>query len=366
MSQQPISIVGAGIGGVTLGRCLKQRGISAVLYEKASSSPRNLYGVTLHASTYKPLLDLLEIDEATFRRQVAVDGASGGNGAIHGQQSAFRAHRQRLESLIREGLDIRWEHAVDKVEQTSSGTVLHVKDGEKVEQKCSVATDGVHSAIRRCLLPDAEPKVLPFVAINGKRRVKKADFEKLYSPMMKGSNVAEVLVNGALLNVSINDVGDLISTSWTYSRAVRGSSDALYTPHRPNAGATDIPDEFYAEVSALGQLEQPFAEVFDVEKIKNDRTLTWLMRTTESGLSGLEKLAENGVLFIGDSVHAEAILGGNGYNNAVLDAINLAEHIASRGSLSNWYHARYPGWQESLERSKSKIQAMHRERHSVL
>ena len=56
MTQSTINIVGAGIGGVTLGRCLLKRGISSVLYERMSSSRRHGYGITLHSSAYQPLL----------------------------------------------------------------------------------------------------------------------------------------------------------------------------------------------------------------------------------------------------------------------------------------------------------------------
>ena len=48
MPQQPILILGAGIGGLTLGRCLRKEGISFVIYEKATSSPR--HNLRNHAS----------------------------------------------------------------------------------------------------------------------------------------------------------------------------------------------------------------------------------------------------------------------------------------------------------------------------
>ena len=85
MSQPTISIVGAGIGGLTLGRCLLQRGIRAVLYEKASSSSRHTYAITLQPSSYRPLLKVLNVDEATFKARVAVDAGIGGSGNINSE-----------------------------------------------------------------------------------------------------------------------------------------------------------------------------------------------------------------------------------------------------------------------------------------
>ena len=49
MAQQPIVIVGAGIAGLTLGRCLKQKGISTVLLERYTQSPRHTYGIIREA-----------------------------------------------------------------------------------------------------------------------------------------------------------------------------------------------------------------------------------------------------------------------------------------------------------------------------
>jgi 2-polyprenyl-6-methoxyphenol hydroxylase-like FAD-dependent oxidoreductase len=113
MAQQPITIIGAGIGGLTLARCLLKRGIPTILYERMPSSPRHSYAITLHASSYQPLLKVLGMDEWTFKRHVAVDRLMGGSGAINTKAlahhhnlgpSSFRVHRETLERLLREGL----------------------------------------------------------------------------------------------------------------------------------------------------------------------------------------------------------------------------------------------------------------------
>lgn len=378
MSQQPISIIGAGIGGLTLGRCLSKRGIPAVLYERAASSPRHSYGITLHASAYKPLLKVLGMDEQTFKSRIAVDGHVGGQGAIdtrklahHGSigPGSFRANRGKLETLLREGLDIKWEHGLDKIDDTSNGLSFSLESGHWAEQACVVGADGVHTSTRNSLMPKSELDILPYVAFNGKRRVDRSTFDKLYAPTLGDSTIVEVRKNNAVLQVSVNDnTEDVVSISWIYSRAARGSSDSLFQPNRPLSSATDTPEEFYQEIAGLKDLDQPFKDIFDQDKLKKERILSWLMRTMEVGLTELRELGKKGILFIGDSVHAQPILGGEGANAAMKDAIELADQLSEDGinSIAEWYEARFPGWKEGVERSKATIERIHTDRTSVL
>ncbi|KAI4724560.1 FAD/NAD(P)-binding domain-containing protein [Aureobasidium sp. EXF-10728] len=377
MSPQPLSIIGAGLGGVTLGRALLERGIPVVLYERATSAPRHGYGISLHASTYKPLLKMLKMDEQTFRQNVAVDAAVGGNGAIDPRKlicprdvtsSSFRAHRERLEKLIRQGLDIRWEHGMEKLEQTPSGTSVHLQNDSSIEgQTCIVGSDGVHSVTRKSILREAGLEVLPFVTFNGKRKVNRNTFDDIYSPALRASNIIEAHHDGVFLQISVNDItAEQASVSWVYSRPARGSSDRCFKPNRRLSDASEIPKEFYQEITALTDLPQPFSDVFNEGRMKQDRILTWLMRTSKVDLPQLYQLASNGIFLMGDSAHSQAILGGEGANIAISDGLTLAEAIAAQNgeTITSWYSKRFPEWQQSLETSKTTIEEMHRDQTS--
>jgi 2-polyprenyl-6-methoxyphenol hydroxylase-like FAD-dependent oxidoreductase len=371
MSQHPISIIGAGIGGLTLGRCLLKRGVPAVLYERMPSTPRHGYGITLHASSYRPLLDVLGLDEWTFRRRVAVDGLLGGGGDIDPraiaypgeiESTSFRAHREKLERLLREGLDVQWEHALDKVVATPSGVTIRLQSGQELGTRCVIGVDGPHSNTRKSLSPNIPHNVAPYVAFNGTRRVKRALFDSLYAPAMKTSNIIEIKQNDVLLNISVSEQQeDLVSISWIYSRPAKGPKDILYKPNRPLSGATDIPDEFFQGIEALQDLDQPFKEVFDAEKLRRERILNWLMRTVLVSLQDLQELAPKGIFFMGDAVHAEPILGGQGANNAITDGLELAECIATSGlnGIPTWYDRRYPMWESGIRKSQHAIAEMH-------
>ncbi|KAF2788262.1 FAD/NAD(P)-binding domain-containing protein [Melanomma pulvis-pyrius CBS 109.77] len=370
MTQQPISIIGAGIGGLTLARCLLKHGIPSVLYERMPTAPRHNYGITLHASSYRPLLKVLELDEPTVKRQIAVDGSTGelnpkamimkeGIGA-----TSFRANREKLESLLKEGLDVRWEHALEKIEEAPSGSgmLLCLQSGQRIESRCVMGADGPHSTTRKSLAPETALHVLPFVALSGKRRVQRVLFDAVYAAGMQKSNVVEMKTGVAVLKVAVDDKSeDLVSLSWVYSRPARGPDDPLHKPNRPKEAATDIPEEFLQEIAVLRDLEQPFAEVFDVEALRKDRVLHWLMRRALMGLHDLQMLGRKGVFFLGDSVHAEPILGGEGANVAIKDGVELAECILRNGveGIGKWYDQRYKAWLTGLERSEKSIIKMH-------
>jgi 2-polyprenyl-6-methoxyphenol hydroxylase-like FAD-dependent oxidoreductase len=71
-------------------------------------------------------LSILGLDEWTFRRRIAVDRQVGGSGHVEPKSlvypgrvdsTSIRAHREKLEKLLREGLDVQWEQALCGLEQ---------------------------------------------------------------------------------------------------------------------------------------------------------------------------------------------------------------------------------------------------------
>jgi 2-polyprenyl-6-methoxyphenol hydroxylase-like FAD-dependent oxidoreductase len=391
---QPISIIGAGLSGLSLARTLHNHRIPFEIYEKAAKRPRHNYGITLHASTYRPLLKILNLTETNFKQRVAVDAGVDGTGVIDPKalvsfrergisQESFRANCGKLESLLREdlenerGMGVKWGTTIEKMHQegsTGSGMGMGSKDGKglkRLESSCIVVANGVHSSVRK------PPKldILPFVAFNGKRSVKRSAFDSGYATAMQNSTVVELKRGDVLLNISINEATkEEVSVSWVYSRPAGGSSDPLHKPNRPNSAAQDIPDEFFAEVGALTDLPNPFKDVFDAEKLKEERVLHWLQRKSMVGLQELKEAGGHGIFMIGDSVHAQPILGGDGANTAITDGMELGECIANSGAkgsfdrkvIPEWYEARYDAWEAGVRKSDKTIAEMHSEHKSNL
>jgi 2-polyprenyl-6-methoxyphenol hydroxylase-like FAD-dependent oxidoreductase len=380
MSKQTISIVGAGLSGLTLGRCLKQRGISSVLYQRGSSPAPLSYGITLYSATYTPLLKALDVDEQAFKSRVAVDADIGGLGKISNAAlgtasesvktggNCFRANRGKLEEWLREGLDVRWEHVLQNVELSSSkAPTLCFANGEKVQSDVVVGADGPHSGLRNSLLPESQPTILPYVVFNGKRRIDRAKFEEKVSRYMKESAVINLERADVRLNVSISEyTTERVSISWTYSRQSRGGSDALHSPHRELSMATVIPEQLFEELENLSKsgLPQPFAEILEPSILRKDRILHWLMRTTLVAKDDLQNWAQNGVVLIGDAAHALPIVGGNGANVAIQDAASLAAQISkdqetNERTLNNWIDHIHPTWSQSVQYATENIHTLH-------
>ncbi len=367
-----IAIVGAGLAGLTLGRSLKAKGITAIVLERASSSPRFNYSITLHRWAYQPLLKVLQLDESAFSEKLAVDAYQGGNGDVRDDSllsgadkasGTFRCHRGKLELLLREGQDIRWEQTIEDVEIYPGWITIRVQNGPSVETDYLVAGDGVHSRVRKALKRNTEPKVLPYVVFSGRRTMALIDYEANIALHMRDSTRIHSRHCDVVLQVSVNDITPTqVDLSYTYSRPAQ-TNDLLHKPDRPLNEAENISDAFYSEIEKLEGLQPPFVEIFHGDKVRQDRILHWLMRTIICQLETLQDLANHNVLLIGDAAHAMPILGGEGANMAIKDGIDVAERFAQGltglTDLSVFIEQRHQMWKQAVEKSEERLADMH-------
>lgn len=365
----PIAIIGAGLSGLTLGLCLKHKGIAAIVYDRATSSPRYNYGIVLHASTYRPLLSILHMDEKTFREKLAVNAQQGGTGSLSGTNSpapadAFRCHRGRLEALLGKDLSISWDKRLKDLQLASQSKELTASfdDGYSLKTRCLIGCDGPHSMTRQSLSSAMRLEVLPYVVFNGKRHISYAEYMKTVHDYMQNGVLTQAHKGEILLEISVDDISKShVNLSYTFSRPARENNDPLHKPNRAIAGATDIPEEFYEELAALHDLEPPFKGIFDTEKVRDDRVLHWLMRIVMPDQNEAQRLAKHDVVLIGDAVHATPILGGEGANMAIRDGIDLAQHIDTHGidAFEAFSNSKFPVWKESVDNSRRMIENLH-------
>lgn len=359
---------------MTLARSLKNSGIKTVIFEKNPSPAKHAYGITLQPWACLALLRILNIDESTFYQRVAVDSVNGGRGYVyekfpisprtHSLPSPLRAHCGRLEGLLRENLDIKFGHALEDVTRNGTGkTTLSFKDQETIESEFTVDTCGVHSQIRRCLLPEQQLNILPYVVFRGTRRLQRHEFTHTYEPHFKAANIITCKTKNILLQIQINDYKkdpSIVDISYVYSRPAR-TDDKLHRPERKLRDSVNVSEAFFTEIAELEDLEPPFQACFIVEKMREERILHWLMRNIVIPSDQLSELAQEGIVLIGDSAHAMPIIGGEGANFAIIDAAEMAEAIMERGKLGmgGFFQEKDNVWQQAVKKGEERLRDMH-------
>lgn len=307
------------------------------------------------------------MDDPAFREKLAVDSQNGGSGRLSAHvspQNSFRCHRGRLEALLGQSQNISWDKSLKDINITaqSKRVTAQFEDGISIDSECIIGCDGPHSRTRQSLADEMKLKVLPYAVFNGRRRLSSAEYINNLQAYLQDSVLLKTRVGDILLEISLSDdTGSQVDVSYTYSRPARDDNDTLHKPDRAIAGATEIPEEFFRELDALGDLQTPFAYIFDADNVRDDRVLHWLMRSIMPNLKEVEQFAERGVVLIGDAAHATPILGGEGANMAIQDGIALAEHIAAHGihDLKRFVSERCERWKIAVEESEARIFEMH-------
>ena len=163
-----------------------------------------------------------------------------------------------------------------------------------------IATDGVHSTVRRLLMPNVAFRVLPYVVFYGKRVIDMTEYQNSIEAHMQGNTFIQSQHDDTYLQISIVEYGvENVHLNYTYSRPAR-AEDPLHRPDRSTGEANQVPEAFYQEIDRLHDLGHAFAHVFNSQKLRKDRVLHWLMRSSLGSLSEIEDLAERGVVLIGD------------------------------------------------------------------
>lgn len=366
----PIIIIGSGLAGSTLSRCLKEYEIPFILLEKAAFLPRRYYRIALHPWAFRPLLEAINMDEETFRSNTAIISVPFRNRKfpisaiapnINTGAGSFPCHRRYLDKLLQEDQEISTNRVVQNVTTSSEGIIVQLKDGNEVHGKVLIGADGVHSRVRRQLAPEIKLEVLPYVVYRGKRCIATPSFQTYVADSFKNQTVLQARQGDITLQISINCyLKRHVAVSYAYSRPAR-DNDPLYRPNRSISEADDIHEKFYEEIENLGNLQRPFDLFFHPGYIRRDKVTHWLMRSSLGDRAQINHLAKKGVLLLGDAAHAMPILGGEGANYAIQDGVDLTRHIYEHGTdkLQLFADAKYETWKRGVEESKTRLADMH-------
>jgi 2-polyprenyl-6-methoxyphenol hydroxylase-like FAD-dependent oxidoreductase len=367
MSPPSIRIIGAGLSGLALGQCLRRSDIPTVIYERVKANPtRNNYGITLYKSTYKPLLETLQITEDDFRRQVGVQHPD--NGTVVSDDQRLRVNRAALTSLLESNLEIRYEHKLANIQfKGTSRCAAFLTDAKDHvdEYDLLIGADGVHSAVRSMLnLPRRmfDLEVLPYVVFNGKRRIAYTNLPSgLLDCFTAPDGIQHTTRNGVVLSIKAdfwNPDSQTVAVSYTLSRPAASMADRTLL-RRNISDAETLAKQFMDEVAALGQLPAPFNGVFNPETMSEDRLLHWLMRSSLIDKTAVKDTTLNTVL-LGDAAHAQPIPG-HGANLAIDDALELAKHFSAAGTvdIDAYLRARRQVWINGKRDNERALAELH-------
>lgn len=167
-----VLIAGGGIAGLVMGLTLHQLGLPFRVYERVTEPKPLGVGINLQPNVVRELMDLgLEagLDSIGVRtRQYGFYTKSGREIWVEPRGLAagyswpqFSVHRGRFQMMLLE--ELRRRAGPDAVvtgapvagfETSDEGATLLLADGRRVEGSVALAADGIHSAIRRQMVPD--------------------------------------------------------------------------------------------------------------------------------------------------------------------------------------------------------------------
>jgi 2-polyprenyl-6-methoxyphenol hydroxylase-like FAD-dependent oxidoreductase len=353
-STASVAIAGAGLSGLCLAQALLRAGIDVQVYERDASlyARRQGYRITLDQFGTRALKQCLpaqlfdlvlatasvpeevgyfrftnrhlgEIFSLTFRRDPEQDIQ-----AVLGQ-----VDRTTLRAILMTGLEdrVHFGKAVLRVEGSSDGATLYFTDGSSARVSVVVGADGVHSALRQHLLPDAAPRDTGTRAIYGR------------TPLMQ---VGRSLVPASLKDSGVFALGakpgeGFFFTAMRFHEAPQtafarlgatpppfSAEDyvmwALVFPERAvPADLSGLPAEKLHRI-ALGAA-QSFHPV--LHRFVEHATVADTIGVTVSAGTRPSRWPGSRVTLMGDAVHVMPPLGAHGGNTALRDAALLADTL---------------------------------------
>lgn len=168
------AILGGGIGGLSTAIALQRKGFSVTLYEAAPAFKPLGAGLSLSGnaiSAYKEIGIDNEVISIGCRLQVArgldqrgkviSETSSAELKERFGVISNFTLHRADLHELlfrlIKPGT-VQLGKSATSVTQNDSGVSIQFGDGSTAWADYLIAADGIHSVVRKQLLPDSQPR----------------------------------------------------------------------------------------------------------------------------------------------------------------------------------------------------------------
>jgi len=178
-----VLVVGGGIAGQALSLFLKKAGLSSSIYEAHGEShgvggglglaPNGMNVVAALGLAEKLKSRASMAPESDFRDERGKLLARFSNGGLKYGEPQMSMMRSDLylvlsEEIRAQGTPIHHNKRLARIDTLADGVIAHFADGSSAQGDILVGADGVHSATRRQIMPDApEPQFVGITGIGG-------------------------------------------------------------------------------------------------------------------------------------------------------------------------------------------------------
>ena len=303
-----ITIIGAGIGGLTLGIALQQKGFQVDIYEKSKSFQKIGAGIILGNNAMQ-VYNQLRITSALKTKGSKVSSMNvtdASNKVISGMslehfENKFDSinlaiHRADLQNSLFEALSpdtVQFDKSVKNVKENQDSVRIEFEDGSSIDSSLVIAADGVHSAVRNSLFPKVEmrdSKQLCWRAVVEHKL--SSDFEEIFTEMWgKGRRVG---------------FGQINEKEVYWFALINSNKD--HPTHHDGTWRKEF-SEFIPEVQEILAKAKP-------EKMHLSQM---------SDFKPIKKWHTNRVCLLGDAAHAMTPNMGQGAGQSIEDAFKLAD-----------------------------------------
>ncbi|MCC7158979.1 MAG: FAD-dependent monooxygenase [Ignavibacteria bacterium] len=314
-----ISISGAGIAGLVTAIALNKIGVPCTVYEAASEIKPLGAGLVLAANAIKAFekigIDKEIISKGRLLESFAILDKNGKTisrtdskaiGKKFGTDN-FTIHRARLHEALLSLIDssrIKTGKKIISADQSDSGVTLHFADGTTAQTGYLVAADGIHSHIRKLLIPNTKERYAGYTCWRG----------------------------------IVEDAG-LILTESTETWGPKGrfgivplAEGKIYWFASVNAKQNDPVLKNFE----VNDLLKHFAEYHSsVKAVLQNTSESVLLLNDIIDLEPINNYAFGKIVLIGDAAHATTPNMGQGACQAIEDAVILAVELSKAGSIED-------------------------------
>jgi 2-polyprenyl-6-methoxyphenol hydroxylase-like FAD-dependent oxidoreductase len=316
--KKKITILGGGIAGLSAAIALKNAGIETMVFEATPEIKAVGAGLGLGANAIKAF-KVLGIDEEVinagkFLPAFTVYDEKGKQIAKTDSVSVskkygldnFTIHRAHLHALLLSKINpscIQTNKRLQRIEQNENKIILHFQDGTMHETDYLIAAEGIHSVVRKYVLPVCKPRYAGYTCWRA------------------------VIDNS---NLQLNECSETWGSKGRFG-IVPLAGNKIYWFACVNTSPNNTAMKNYTVPDLLNQFAGYHQPIETILKETKNENLIW---ADINDLKPINRFAFNNILLIGDAAHATTPNLGQGACQAVEDAVILAAAIKNNSDLT--------------------------------